>query len=263
MRAFLKTLEPADLHFLVELVESRFTLTADSRLRALLVDMEDGSDPEARSELEDLLDREIRYLGSADLAYVLRSLTGQEPGVSAEEIVRDVSKQLKVAWHGLGTMEEQLAHLAEAYATQAFSELPPEEQQQLLEELGVEKDKAAAFLKRSAGVFALPLMIEAFNLVVVQGLIKTIIFGTIARIIGRQLAARLFAFLAGRIPWWVGWIGPAAWSLSLGWTALDLQGPAYRKTIPVMLYLGLCAVRNRTARGEAPTSDEPDQATAS
>jgi uncharacterized protein YaaW (UPF0174 family) len=89
-------------------------------------------------------------------------------------------------------------------------------------------------------------MIEAFNLVVVQGLIKTIIFGTIARIIGRQLAARLFAFLAGRVPWWVGWIGPAAWTLSVGWTALDLQGPASRKTVPVMLYLGLCAVRKRS-----------------
>ena len=57
--------------------------------------------------------------------------------------------------------------------------------------------KAEAFLKKSAGVFALPMLIEAFNYVIVQGLIKTIIFGTIARIIGQQLAGRLLAFLVG------------------------------------------------------------------
>lgn len=249
MQAYLESLEPADLHFLVGIVESPITLTNDSRLRGLAAAMDSGDDPDSRSALAAALDHEIRYLGSSDLAYAFRSLTGGEAGVPAEEIIRDVSGQLKVPYRGLGTIGDQLAHLAESYATRAFADLPPDEQQRMLEELGVERDKAAAFLKRSAGVFALPVMIEAFNVVVVQGLIKTIIFGTIARIIGRQLAAKLFAFLAGRIPWWVGWIGPAAWTLSLGWTALDLQGPASRKTVPVMLYLGLCAVRNRSERG--------------
>jgi len=251
MQAFLSTLDTADLHFLVEIIESRFTLTDDARLRALLEEVEGGERPEARTELEARLEREIRYLGSSDAAYAARLLLGQEPGVPVEEIVHDVSRQLKVPFEALGTLEEQLAHLAEAYATRAFADLPQDEQQRMLEELGVERDKAAAFLKRSAGVFALPLMIEAFNIVVVQGLIKTVIFGTIAKIIGRQLASRLFAFLAGRMPWWVGWVGPAAWTLSLGWTALDLQGPATRKTVPVMLYLGLCAVRNRSGVSSA------------
>lgn len=246
MQSFLETLEPADLHFLVGVVESPVTLTDDVKLRSLVAAMESGDDPGARVELAAALDHEIRYLGSSDLAYAFRSLTGRQPGVPAQEIIQDVSNQLKVPYRGLGTIEDQLAHLAESYATQAFADLTPEEQQRMLEELGVERDKAAAFLKRSAGVFVLPVMIEAFNVVVVQGLIKTIIFGTIARIIGKQLAAKLFAFLAGRIPWWVGWIGPAAWTLSLGWTALDLQGPAARKTVPAMLYLGLCAVRNRS-----------------
>jgi hypothetical protein len=113
----------------------------------------------------------------------------------------------------------------------------------MLEDLGVEKEKAEAFLKRSAGVFALPALVEAFNLVIVQGLIKTIIFGTIAKLIGQQLANRLFTFLVGRLPWWVSWIGPAAWTLSIGWTTIDLQGPARRKTIPIVLYLGLVSMR--------------------
>ena len=49
------------------------------------------------------------------------------------------------------------------------------------------------------------------------------------------------------VPWWLQWIGPAAWTLSVGWTALDLQGPAMRKTIPIVLYLGLCSMRERNA----------------
>jgi uncharacterized protein YaaW (UPF0174 family) len=89
------------------------------------------------------------------------------------------------------------------------------------------------------------MLIQAFNTIIVEGLIKRIIFGTIARIIGQQLAQRLFSFVAGRFPWWLAWIGPAAWSLSIGWTAFDLQGPALRKTMPIVLYLGLCSMRGR------------------
>jgi hypothetical protein len=115
----------------------------------------------------------------------------------------------------------------------------------MLEDLGVDREKAASFLARSAGVFALPMLIEAFNFVIVQGLIKTIVFGTIAKIVGSQIAGRLFSFLVARMPWWVSWIGPAAWTLSIGWTTIDLQGPAKRKTVPIVLYLGLCSLRER------------------
>lgn len=191
------------------------------------------------------MESSIRYLGSSDLAYAFRSLTGSDPGVSFQEIVRDVASNLKVEAPKAATDREMVEKLATDYATQQFAELSPEEQQKMLENLGVEKDKAAAFIKRSAGVFALPMLIEAFNLVIVQGLIKTIIFGTIAKIIGSQLAGRLFTFLVGRMPWWVSWIGPAAWTLSIGWTTIDLQGPARRKTVPAVLYLGLCSLRER------------------
>ena len=117
----------------------------------------------------------------------------------------------------------------------------------MLESLGVEQERAASFIKKSAGVFALPMLVEAFGSLVVNGLIKNIIFGLIGKIIGHQLAMRLFNFIVGRFPWWVSWIGPVAWTVSIGWTAFDVQGPAYRKTIPIVLYLGLCSMR-----GEVP-----------
>ncbi len=82
----------------------------------------------------------------------------------------------------------------------------------------------------------------------VEGIIKNVIFGTITRLLGRQLSARLFEMVAARFPWWVRWVGPASWAVSIGWTVLDLQGPAMRKTIPMVLYLGLCSIRQRAGR---------------
>lgn len=245
MHDALTPLTLADYTFLVGLIESPVNLTNDAALRRDLAALERApGDPVARNALDRRLEREIRYLGSADLAYLARFLTGQEPGVPFGEIIRDVAQTLKVNLPPeLSTDRELLETLVETYATQAFGRLSPEEQQDMLMHLGVEQDKAAAFVARSAGVFAIPALVQAFNVVVVQGLIKTVVFGTIAKAIGRGLTRQLYRLLASRFPWWVGWIGPAAWSLSIGWTALDLQGPAVRKTVPVVLYLGLCSLR--------------------
>ena len=246
MHEIFATFTPADYRFLVGVIEGPVSLTDDQRLRTLLAAVEaDDADAEARQALDRRLEREIRYLGSADLAYLTRYAFGKEPGVPFREIVRDVAKALKVEPPPMGTEREEVEAVVERYATQQFAELPPEEQQALLERLGVDQDRAAAFLKKSAGVFALPALISAFGVVVVDGLIKTVIFGAIGKLIGAQLAARLFQMLAARLPWWVGWIGPAAWSLSISWAVLDVQGPALRKTIPVVLYLGLCSLRER------------------
>jgi uncharacterized protein YaaW (UPF0174 family) len=245
MNDFLSILRPADYRFLAGLMESPFNLANDAKFGDLVGALEKEDAVESRKAVQDEFVSSLRYLGSSDLAYAFRSITGSEPGVSFQEIVRDVASGLKVARPTGSTDREMVEKVATDYATQQFADLTAEEQQKMLEELGVEKEKAAAFIKRSAGVFALPMLIEAFNIVIVQGLIKTIIFGTIAKIIGSQLAGRLFTFLVGRMPWWVSWIGPAAWTLSIGWTTIDLQGPARRKTIPIVLYLGLCSLRER------------------
>lgn len=245
MNELLSVLQPTDYRFLAGIMESPFNLSNDAKFSELVTALEKEDTKETREAVGAQFESDLRYLGSSDIAYALRSLTGSEPGVSFQEIVRDVASGLKVARPSASTTREMVEKVATDYATQQFADLSVEEQQKMLEDLGVEKEKAAAFLKRSAGVFALPMLIEAFNVFIVQGLIKTIIFGTIAKIIGSQLAGKLFTFLVGRMPWWVSWIGPAAWTLSIGWTTIDLQGPARRKTIPIVLYLGLCSLRER------------------
>jgi len=246
MKDLLQILEPADFAYLAGIIRSDFNATADGDLARLSTEYEEDPTDELCEELCSRFEREIRYLGSSEVAYGFRTVTGQDPGVSFQETVRDVASALKVGKPPLGTDREQVEWVASEYATSQFAHLSQEEQQKMLEDLGVEREKAEAFLKKSAGVFALPMLVEAFNYVIVQGLIKTIIFGTIARIIGQQLANRLLTFLVGRLPWWVNWIGPAAWTFSIGWATLDLQGPAKRKTIPVVLYLGICSMRENS-----------------
>ena len=245
MQDVFSPLTPPDYHFLLGVIEGPASFTEDGALRTLLAAAEEDDTEANRAALNAQLEREIRYLGSADVAYLFRYVMGREPGVPFSEIIRDAAKTLKIKPSSLGTEREMLETLVQEYATRQFADLSPEEQQQLLESLGVERDRAAAFLKKSAGVFALPTLIQAFGTLVVNGLIKTVIFGTIGKIIGHQLAMRLFNFLWSRLPWWVNWIGPVAWTLSIGWTALDIQGPASRKTIPIVLYLGLCSLREK------------------
>ncbi|MFQ5571430.1 MAG: hypothetical protein ACE5G0_17265 [Rhodothermales bacterium] len=243
MQDVLSLLTPADYTFLLGIIESPVGFTNDSKLRALLSAVEENDTEETKEALNRQMEREIRYLGSADGAYFFRYITGREPGVPFTQIVRNVAKALKVKVSTLGTDREVLEKLVQDYATKQFANLSPEQQQELLERLGVERDRAASFLKKSAGVFTVPMLIQAFGTFVVNGLIKTVIFGLIGKIIGKQLATRLFNLLVSRFPWWVSWIGPAAWTLSIGWAAFDIQGPAYRKTIPIVLYLGLCSLR--------------------
>ncbi len=241
MQEILQSLTAADYQFLIGVIDG--PLASAKRLRVELAALEQPSSGRESGVLCQSLEHEIRYLGSSDIAYGFRKAWGQTPGVPFAAIITDTAKVLKVPLLRLGTEREMLCALVEDYATREFSRRSPEEQQQLLESLGIERARAAAFLKKSAGVFALPVLIQAFGTLVVDGLIKTLLFGVIARLIGKQLSARLFSLLFARIPWWVGWISPATWAVAIGWTALDVQGPARRKTVPIVLYLGLCCLR--------------------
>jgi uncharacterized protein YaaW (UPF0174 family) len=245
MEDLLRPLTAADYHFLVGLIQSNANFTNDFALKLRLLDWEELQTDQARDALHQQLEHEIRYLGSADLAYFTRYLVGEEPGVPFREVVLDVARALKLHIPSLGTDRELVESLVEAYVSAQFAQLSRSEQQRTLENLGVEKEAAAAFVKKTAGVFVLPVMIEAFGALVVDGLIRNVVFGTIARLIGQRMAEQLLRIVAARFPWWLRWVGPVVWTISISWTLIDLQGPATRKTIPIILYLGLCSRRER------------------
>ncbi|MDE2835413.1 MAG: hypothetical protein OXM02_12975 [Bacteroidota bacterium] len=242
MQDILSDLAPEDYRFLIGIIQG--PLKPCTSLKADVEELVASQSEGVRRRLVSSLENEIRYLGSSDLAYQFRRAMGQVPGRSFRSIVKDTARYLKVPLPTMNTERAMVTFLAQDYATQQFGQLPENQQQRILEELGVERERALTFLKKASGVFAGPVLIEAFGLVVVQGLIKTVLFGMVAKTIGRQLAVRLFAYLFARVPWWAGWISPAAWTLSLSWAALNLQGPARRKTVPIVLFLGMCCLRD-------------------
>ncbi len=243
MQDLLVDLTDADYLFLVRIIEGGAHLSDTRALREALAAFEAAPSDAARRALCAEIEEHVRYLGSADLAYFLRKTTGRTPGAPFREIVGDVARVLKTPLEPGLTDREAVRRLVQRYTTRTFGSMSAQEQQDLLVELGVDRERALAFLAKSAGAFALPALIQAFGMIVVDGLIKRVIFGAIARFVGRRVAGELFRLAAGRFPWWLRWIGPAAWSLSAGWVLLDLQGPAVRKTAPIVLYLGVCALR--------------------
>ncbi len=243
MEELLAGLDKTDLAFVVALIRSSVNLTDDDKLSHLLQEVEQNDAPGTRAALNRQIEHEVRYLGSAEIAYYGRMVLGSTPGVSFNEIIRDAANVLKVPAPRVGSASERVRTITLQYASQRFSDLSREEQQHMLMDLGVDREQAASFLRTSAGVFAVPALIQAFGTVVVDGLIRGVVFGGIARLLGRRLSMQIFRLLASRFPWWIRWIAPVAWSASLGWAVLDLQGPALRKTVPLVLYLGLCSLR--------------------
>lgn len=254
MHDLLRSLSVADYEFLVGLIESNVNLTQDVKLRSLLDDVVAVGGDRTRDALARQLDREIRYLGSADAAYVLRYLFGRDPAVSFRTVILDVASKLEVDLPSLSSERALLEELVKRYASLQFAHMQPDEQQAMLRDLGVGREQAVAFIRNGATVFTVPTAIQLVDTFVVNGLIKKLVFGGIGSIIGRRRAEQLFGLMAQRFPWWIRWIGPLSWTASIGWALLEVQGPAYRKTVPIVLYLGLCSLR---LRDEADTPHPP------
>ncbi len=238
MQNLLLELSREDYAYLIQIIQGPF-----DRCISLKRHLEKIDSPGHRIALCEELEKKIRYLGSSDLAYQFRRVVGQEPGAELRYIIRDTARFLKIPLADRGTERDLLIRMAQEYAVDVFSKYTHEEQLQILDSLGIERKRAIAFLKKTGGIFAAPVLLQAFGTLVVQGLIKTVLFGWTARLIGMKLATSLFAFLFARVPWWAHTIIPGAWTISIGLTALDLQGPARRKVVPILLYLGLSYIR--------------------
>lgn len=248
MQNFLTKLEIADFEFLLGIIRGPTSLTSDKQTRAALDNFAGATySTEKLSTLCSLLEREIRYLGSSDIAYLFRKITNSPggAGVPFREVVTKVFRKLKLAYPpGLCTDGELLEHLVQAYTTSRMRKLPLEEQKALLTTAGMSAGDISSYLKSKASRFALPALIQLAGVQVAHRIVANAVIGTVSNYIGRQAAKNMIGQLAARFPLWGQWLGPLAWGVTGLWTAYDLQGPATRKTTPITLYLGLCMLRD-------------------
>jgi hypothetical protein len=251
MRTILAKARLADFQFIVGQLDSNLNFADDLRLnRALRAYRQNRAEKQKRALIE-LIEREYRYAGSADLAYLLRRASGREPGPSVDEIVSDVARKLDVKVRLIGPLPDRLERLTTAVVEKGILSMTSAEQLGLFVAHGSGLEHAKELrkrMKRHGPVAALPILLTLLGPQVSEKIVTSLVIRQIGWIIGRDAARLLLDRLATRFPWWAEWIGPIAWAVSGALLTIDIQGPAYRKTIPVTLYLGLISLRERLAR---------------
>lgn len=244
METILNKCEKEDFNYLSGVLDSYFSFTNDKRRKELL--LKSDNCVKSKSDLIKLMDEQIKYYGSSDIAYLKRALFNSTSGVEASEIIEDVCDKLNIKIKKGGSIESRLEKIVNAVVEKEFLDKTPEELSKSFDEIGVghaDKELILEHLKSNGKIAILPILVKILGPKITLGIIETIIISLIAQIVGREAAKQLVKELMKRNPW-INALGPVLWVLSGAWLAFDLQGPAYRKTVPIALYLGIVALRD-------------------
>ena len=260
MKEILAKADEADFVFIANTIDSYVNLSSDKAIREKIAIWSMNKSQQNRDALCELLENEIRYAGSADLAYLLRWMRGKEPGVKSDEIIQDVAKKLKVKLRPLANLEAKLERLVKAVVERQFLEMTPEQQREVLRTSGVGHTDLEAILSKLKLVgpaAVIPVIVAAAGREAAMRVMSGLVISIVSKIVGREAAKQLLTVIATRFPWWSEVLGPVAWGISIAWLGLEVQSAAYRKTVPLMLYLGLIGLRDGPEEGSS-FWDEPE-----
>lgn len=253
MKDVLAKCQQEDFEYLSGVLDSYFSFTNDSGRKELLKKNRNSSS--AKDELVTLIDKQVRYYGSSDVAYAVRTVisSSSDGGVSSLELIEDICNKLKVSVKHGGSVESRLERLVTAVVEKELLSKSPSELSEAFKKIGVGDADAKLInehLLKNGKIAILPIIVEVLGPKAALGIIETIIISLIAQIIGRAAAKALVNEVVKRNPW-LNALGPVMWALSGVWLAFDLQGPAFRKTVPICLYLGVVALRDGSENDRA------------
>jgi len=244
MQSILSKCEVVDFKYISNTLDNFVSFTNDRKRTELLKKAELSSG--GCQALVTLLDKQIRYFGSSDIAYGIRRLYKNDGAVTANELIDDVCQKCKVSVKKGGSVEFKLERLVMQVVEKELLSKKPEDLAKEFEKVGMGKADLGQLeeaLKGNGKVAILPVIVQLLGPKVALGLIEVIIINMVAQFIGKEAAKQLLKEVIKRNPW-VNALGPVIWTISAAWVALDLQGPAYRKTVPILLYLGVVALRD-------------------
>lgn len=245
MKDILKKCNKEDFEYLDAVLDSYVAFTNDSKRKQII--KESFLNPNKKRELISLVDKQIRYYGSSDLAYVFRSIFNNDGGVSGLELVGDVADKLKHKLKHSNSVESNLESLAVAIVNKELISKKPEELIEAVRKMDIMSDQDLnqfkEHIKKSGSAIALPVFLKMLGPKVTLKLIENILIGVISYFIGATAARQIVTEILKRNPL-LNALGPVVWVVSGTWLAFDMQGPAYRKTIPICLYLGIVSLRD-------------------
>ncbi|MDR2092829.1 MAG: hypothetical protein LBP58_05885 [Azoarcus sp.] len=246
MKAILNKCTKKDFEFLSETLDSYLSFTNDRRRKELLAASDDHV--QSREQLVELMDKQIKYYGSSDIAYLKRAIFGDGGGVEFHEIVDDVCAKFKIKNKRGRSIESRLESLVNSIVDKELLSKTPEELSSTFKKMGVgdhDQELILEHIKKRGKVAVLSILAEILGPEVTLGISETIVVSLIAQILGSQAVKKLLQEIIKRYPGINALLGgPVLWVLSGTWLAFDLQVPAYRKTIPICLYLGIVALRD-------------------
>lgn len=173
------------------------------------------------------LAEEIRADGSNSIFYFIR-----EP-VDYDEVAKDVAEKLDA------DISEVMDGDAKGYEQAALikvmedrlNKMKEEEREELLhniDDLGLEDPHILDMYIKSNGVIGLAILMNTVGKVALQNILKQLLL----QICGRQVAGQIIGKAGGLLI-------PGLNILLAAWLAIDIMGPAYRKTIPTVVELAI------------------------
>lgn len=137
MKNVLAKCAQADFEYLSSTLDSYASLTDDSERKELLLKYQNSSS--SKTELIALIDKQIRYYGSSDIAYAFRSIFSSDTdgGVTALELIEDVCGKLKVSIKHGGTVESRLERLVCTVVEKELLSKNPSELAEAFKKIGV------------------------------------------------------------------------------------------------------------------------------
>lgn len=198
-------------------------------------------------DLNHKLEEEIRYLGSNDFAYASRKLRGHKPaGVSMHEIIDDLCKMLKFKIEKGITLEERLEIFAQKMVDKQFANLADDKKREVINGMNFDEHHKNEIIEQvmHKKEMLLPVLVPILTGTAGPAVVQNLILTIIAPYLGRQAATQLATHIATKMSGFGALLGPLAFAGGAGWLVKDLSGPATRKTIPLVLYMGILSFRD-------------------
>lgn len=233
---FLKNMESEDLNDLVEAIVGK---EGDTRLTESLTtnDLYEAHYPDHKQYVK-LIMGEIQEFGGNSFANVFRG-----GGVFYREIVRDVADRMKVKYKkGASTADIEIDIFVKI-VSDAFSKMSEAEIQEVMADFAPDSSDLsdlvqAAGIKNIASLPKAAAATAMMQFLLTQGgfatykatlIVANVVWKTL---FGHGLALATNAALTRALS---VLIGPIGWAIAGIWTALDIAGPAYRVTVPVVI----------------------------
>lgn len=202
--------------------------------------------PERFASLQDKYSRvnavidEIRRNGGNTFVNLIRS-----KGAEYDEIVRDVAKQLKIklSSESLVKTDELEMEIVKKLIADEFSKMQPAQRREVLTSIGtVNTDNIVASPALLVGLLAANLSgftVYRLSVLAANAIAKAVLNRGLT--MGANTALTRSIGVA---------LGPVGWAVGAAWLAVDLAGPAFRKTIPSVIHIAMLRQQYRLSKLE-------------